>query len=98
MPTPSTQQCLHLITLHSPLASLLTCVFDDTTRVTLQIPYKVIEVNPLTKTELKWSSYKKVPVVQLDEEVLTGSSAIMSRVAAEAEASSSGSGGSQAAR
>lgn len=78
--------------------SLLTYAFDCTTRVTLQIPYKVIEVNPLTKTELKWSSYKKVPVVQLDEEVLTGSSAIMSRVAAEAEASSSSSGGSQAAR
>ena len=26
----------------------------------MQLPYKVIEVNPLMQTELKWSSYKKV--------------------------------------
>jgi len=32
-----------------------------------KIPYRVVEVNPLTKTELKWSEYKKVPVVLLDE-------------------------------
>ena len=24
-----------------------------------KIPYKVVEVNPLTKTELAWSTYKK---------------------------------------
>lgn len=24
-----------------------------------QLPYRVVEVNPLTKTELKWSTYKK---------------------------------------
>ena len=27
-----------------------------------QLPYKVIEVNPLLKSELKWSSYKKVSI------------------------------------
>ncbi len=48
---------------------------------TCQLPYTVIEVNPLTKGELSWSSYKKVPVVKLDEEVVVDSSAIMSRLA-----------------
>ncbi|GLC33355.1 hypothetical protein PLESTB_000342200 [Pleodorina starrii] len=46
-----------------------------------KLPYTVIEVNPLTKGELKWSTYKKVPVVQLDEEIVADSSAIMSRLA-----------------
>ena len=59
----------------------------------IQVPYNVIEVNPLNQTELKWSSYKKVPVLKFgDEEVLVGSSAIMSRIAAEAEADSKNSG------
>ena len=31
-----------------------------------QIPYRCVEVNPLTKAELKWSDYKKVPVVVVD--------------------------------
>lgn len=33
-----------------------------------QIPYRCVEVNPLTKAELKWSEYKKVPVVVVDGE------------------------------
>ncbi|GIL92120.1 hypothetical protein Vretimale_14928 [Volvox reticuliferus] len=45
-----------------------------------KLPYTVIEVNPLTKGELKWSTYKKVPVVKLDDEVVADSSAIMSRL------------------
>ena len=32
----------------------------------LQIPYRCVEVNPLTKAELKWSEYKKVPVILID--------------------------------
>ena len=51
-----------------------------------QIPYRAVEVNPLTKKELKWSAHRKVPVAMLDEEVLLDSSAIVSRLAAEAEA------------
>lgn len=51
------------------------------------IPYRVVEVNPLTKAELKWSEYKKVPVVLLDgREQLNDSSAIISRLAAEVHA------------
>ncbi|GIL61954.1 hypothetical protein Vafri_16311 [Volvox africanus] len=45
-----------------------------------KLPYTVIEVNPLTKGELKWSTYKKVPVVKLDDEIVADSSAIMSRL------------------
>lgn len=33
-----------------------------------QIPYRCVEVNPLTKAELKWSEYRKVPVVVIDGE------------------------------
>eukprot|EP00887_Chlorella_sp_A99_P000269 scaffold13.g269.t1 len=51
------------------------------------IPYRVVEVNPLTKAELKWSEYKKVPVVVLDGEQVNDSSAIVSRLEAELEAS-----------
>lgn len=49
-----------------------------------KLPYRVVEVNPLTKAELKWSEYKKVPVVVLDDkEQLNDSSIIISRLAAE---------------
>ncbi|KAJ9510120.1 hypothetical protein QJQ45_015606, partial [Haematococcus lacustris] len=52
------------------------------------VPYSVVEVNPLTKSELKWSSYKKVPVIKLEDgDVVADSSVIISRIAAEVEAS-----------
>ncbi|GAX78327.1 hypothetical protein CEUSTIGMA_g5769.t1 [Chlamydomonas eustigma] len=51
-----------------------------------KLPYIVVEVNPLLKSELSWSSYKKVPVLKMDEEVVVGSSAIVSRLTAEVEA------------
>jgi hypothetical protein len=38
------------------------------------IPYKVVEVNPLSKKEIKWSEYKKVPIVMVDGEQLNDSS------------------------
>ncbi|KAJ6352065.1 hypothetical protein OIU76_001309 [Salix suchowensis] len=28
------------------------------------IPYKVVEVNPISKKEIKWSDYKKVPILK----------------------------------
>ncbi len=61
-----------------------------------KLPYRVVEVNPLTKSELKWSQYKKVPVIVLDDkEQINDSSAIISRLAAElaAKNKTSGSGG-----
>lgn len=52
-----------------------------------KLPYRVVEVNPLTKAELKWSEYKKVPVVLLDDkEQVNDSSAIISRLDAEIKA------------
>jgi len=38
------------------------------------IPYKVVEVNPLSKKEIKWSEYKKVPIIMIDGEQLNDSS------------------------
>jgi microsomal prostaglandin-E synthase 2 len=60
-----------------------------------QLPYSTVEVNPLTKGELRWSSYRKVPVVQMGEEVLVDSSAIISRLAAELQAGSRSSSSSK---
>ncbi|GMH39397.1 hypothetical protein BSKO_07295 [Bryopsis sp. KO-2023] len=45
-----------------------------------KVPYDVVEVNPLSKTELAWSSYKKVPVMQLGGETVTDSNRIISRL------------------
>jgi microsomal prostaglandin-E synthase 2 len=38
------------------------------------IQYKVVEVNPLSKKEIKWSDYKKVPILTVDDEQLVDSS------------------------
>ena len=42
-----------------------------------------MEVNPLLKTELKWSEYRKVPVALVDGEQLNDSSEIITRLAAD---------------
>ncbi|KAF5734030.1 prostaglandin E synthase 2-like [Tripterygium wilfordii] len=44
------------------------------------IPYKVVEVNPLSKKEIKWSDYKKVPILMVDGERLVDSSAIIDQL------------------
>ncbi|ERN08494.1 prostaglandin E synthase 2 isoform X3 [Amborella trichopoda] len=41
------------------------------------IAYKVVEVNPLSKKQIKWSDYKKVPILTVDGEPLVGSSDIV---------------------
>lgn len=56
------------------------CPFCNKVRAFLdlhKIPYNIVEVNPLFKNELKWSEYKKVPVVTIGDEQLNDSSAIM---------------------
>ncbi|XP_010273922.1 PREDICTED: prostaglandin E synthase 2-like isoform X1 [Nelumbo nucifera] len=45
------------------------------------IPYKVVEVNPLSKKEIKWSDYKKVPILTVDGEQLVDSSDIIDKLA-----------------
>ena len=45
------------------------CPFCNKVKAALDfhgIPYDVVEVNPLTKSELKFSEYKKVPVLVVD--------------------------------
>ncbi|KAF5734564.1 prostaglandin E synthase 2-like [Tripterygium wilfordii] len=44
------------------------------------IPYKVVEVNPLSKKEIKWSDYKKVPILMVDGEQMVDSSAIIDQL------------------
>lgn len=56
-----------------------------------KIPYRCVEVNPLSKAELKWSDYKKVPVVVLEDgsggsQQVNDSTAIMSWLQAEVDA------------
>lgn len=41
------------------------------------IPYKVVEVNPLSKKEIKWSDYQKVPILTVEGEPLVDSSVII---------------------
>ncbi|KAA8542828.1 hypothetical protein F0562_023980 [Nyssa sinensis] len=45
-----------------------------------KIPYKVVEVNPISKKEIKWSDYKKVPILVVDGEELVDSSAIIDKL------------------
>lgn len=44
------------------------------------VPYKVVEVNPFGKKEIKWSEYKKVPILVVDGEPLVDSSAIIDQM------------------
>ncbi|KAL7589687.1 uncharacterized protein LOC111917703 [Lactuca sativa] len=44
------------------------------------VPYKVVEVNPLSKKEIKWSDYKKVPILMVDGQPLQDSSAIIDQM------------------
>lgn len=55
-----------------------------------------MEVSPLTKSELKWGHFRKVPVAVLDGEPLGDSSAIISRLAAETGPGPHGQGGAAA--
>lgn len=71
-----------------------------------RIPYRVVEVSPLTKRQLKWGAHRKVPVLALGGtggggeqeafaplpgvDVLADSSLIISRIAAEADAAGLG--------
>ena len=44
------------------------------------VPYKAIEVDPLQKTEIKWSDYKKVPIVMVDGKQYNDSSHIITEL------------------
>ncbi|KAL6504766.1 hypothetical protein OROHE_023524 [Orobanche hederae] len=44
------------------------------------IPYKIVEVNPISKKEIKWSDYKKVPILMVDGEEMIDSSDIINKL------------------
>lgn len=44
------------------------------------IPFKVVEVNPINKKEIKWSDYKKVPILTVDGEQIVDSSDIIDKL------------------
>ncbi|XP_057975537.1 uncharacterized protein LOC131162932 [Malania oleifera] len=45
-----------------------------------RIPYKIVEVNPISKKEIKWSDYKKVPILTVDGEHMVDSSDIIDKL------------------
>ena len=49
-----------------------------------------MEVSPLTKKQLRWADYKKVPVVVMDGEAYGDSTAIITRLAGELGAEQQG--------
>uniref|UniRef100_A0A3B4ZA83 Prostaglandin E synthase 2 n=1 Tax=Stegastes partitus TaxID=144197 RepID=A0A3B4ZA83_9TELE len=59
-----------------------TCPFCSKVRAFLDyhgLPYEVVEVNPVMRQEIKWSEYRKVPILMVDGDVqLNDSSVIIS--------------------
>ncbi|XP_029959810.1 prostaglandin E synthase 2 [Salarias fasciatus] len=59
-----------------------TCPFCSKVRAFLDyhgLPYEVVEVNPVMRQEIKWSAYRKVPILMVDGDVqLNDSSVIIS--------------------
>ncbi|XP_018529201.1 prostaglandin E synthase 2 [Lates calcarifer] len=59
-----------------------TCPFCSKVRAFLDfygLPYEIVEVNPVMRQEIKWSVYRKVPILMVDSEVqLNDSSVIIS--------------------
>lgn len=44
------------------------------------IPYKIVEVNPISKKEIKWSDYTKVPILKVNGEQMVDSSDIIDKL------------------
>lgn len=86
--TPAASYAL-LLAIHRLIAALFSCCHN--LHSCLQIPYRTVEVSPLTKKELKWSEHRKVPVAVLDGDILQDSSLIISRLQAEIDAAQSSS-------
>lgn len=59
-----------------------TCPFCSKVRAFLDyhgLPYEIVEVNPVMRQEIKWSNYRKVPILMVNNEVqLNDSSVIIS--------------------
>lgn len=61
-----------------------TCPFCSKVRAFLDyhgLPYEIVEVNPVMRKEIKWSTYRKVPILMVNSEVqLNDSSVIISSI------------------
>uniref|UniRef100_A0A3Q3X2V3 Prostaglandin E synthase 2 n=1 Tax=Mola mola TaxID=94237 RepID=A0A3Q3X2V3_MOLML len=58
-----------------------TCPFCSKVRAFLDyngLPYEIVEVNPVLRQEVKWSAYRKVPILMVDGDQLNDSSVIIS--------------------
>ncbi|XP_048857625.1 prostaglandin E synthase 2 [Brienomyrus brachyistius] len=58
-----------------------TCPFCSKVRAFLDyygLPYETVEVNPVMRQEIKWSQYRKVPILMVDGTQLNDSSVIIS--------------------
>uniref|UniRef100_A0A3B4ULH0 Prostaglandin E synthase 2 n=1 Tax=Seriola dumerili TaxID=41447 RepID=A0A3B4ULH0_SERDU len=67
----------HLLTLYQ----YKTCPFCSKVRAFLDfygLPYEIVEVNPVMRQEIKWSAYRKVPILMVDSDQLNDSSVIIS--------------------
>lgn len=50
-----------------------TCPFCSKVRAFLDyhgLPYEIVEVNPVMRQEIKWSTYRKVPILMVDSEMV----------------------------
>nr|XP_043632919.1 prostaglandin E synthase 2-like [Erigeron canadensis] len=59
------------------------CPFCNKVKAFLEyndVPYKIVEVNPMNKKEIKWSDYKKVPILMVDGEQMVDSSEIIDKM------------------
>lgn len=51
-----------------------TCPFCSKVRAFLDyhgLPYEIVEVNPVMRQEIKWSTYRKVPILMVNEDVVS---------------------------
>lgn len=54
-----------------------TCPFCSKVRAFLDyqgLPYDIVEVNPVMRQEIKWSTYRKVPILMVNEDVVSDNS------------------------
>lgn len=50
-----------------------TCPFCSKVRAFLDyhgLPYEIVEVNPVMRQEIKWSAYRKVPILMVNDDMV----------------------------
>lgn len=50
-----------------------TCPFCSKVRAFLDyygLPYEIVEVNPVMRQEIKWSTYRKVPILMVNDDMV----------------------------